>query len=300
MRASRRGGFALVEGVAGLAILFVITALQIPAIGQARERARRAQCVNNLKQMGLALHNYEAANGTLPMSSVQGAGHGTGHSAFMAMIPYMEQTPLYNAYNFSLENWDASNATAVRTQVLTFLCPSMPDPAKRTPAIEVTNHRGQPYPGKSTFAGGHYGVNWGGVREASGAKAFAAYKTPYSGMMVTVVDPDAPKGTVLKTFKFAEITDGLSFTIMAAERRDGFGWAVGGWGGSEFDVNLVPNATVDDPAARRAFTGSMHPGGINTLLGDGSVKFLKDDVIQPVWYALTTRAGGEVFKGADF
>ena len=108
-----RRGLALVELVSGTGMVLLLVALQLPALNKAREAARRAQCVNNLKQIALATHNYVATDDVFPMSAVVGPGHGNGHGCFAQILPYMEQAAVYNAYNFWLENWHAANRTAV-------------------------------------------------------------------------------------------------------------------------------------------------------------------------------------------
>jgi type II secretory pathway pseudopilin PulG len=141
-----------------LAVVGLAFAVAVPALQTARAAARRASCVQNLRQIGLALQNYAAANDVFPMSRVVGEGHGNEHSAFMSLLPYMEQAPLYNAYNFALENWHVSNDTVTRITIETFVCPDNPE-KDSLPAWEVR------YPeGRGKFAKGHYGVNWGGGR----------------------------------------------------------------------------------------------------------------------------------------
>ncbi|MDB5349424.1 MAG: xcpT 13 [Planctomycetota bacterium] len=293
MRTRDRKGLALVEFVTLIGVGFVALGVILPQIQSLREAAKRAQCTNNLKQMGLAMHNYAASNGTLPMSATQGPGHGNGHSGFTAILPYLEQPPLYNSYNFDLENWHAANATTVAARVMTYLCPSnkIGDPV---PASDVRTAHDKPYAGKNKFERGHYGMNWGGVRKASGAEQEKAYGDSWRGVLLTVVDPDSKVPT--KNVKFIDIVDGMSFTIAIVEKRDSFGWGVGGWGGSEFDVNTDPIEPGKDPMARRVFTGSEHPTGINVLFCDGSVRLLTSKIDRDVWYALTTRAGGEEIK----
>src|SRR4051812_25613378 len=106
-----RRGVALVELVSGAGMLLLLVALQLPALTKAREAARRSQCVNNLKQIALATHNYVATNDVFPMSAVVGPGPGTGQGCFTQILPYMEQVAVYNAYNFWLENAHAANRT---------------------------------------------------------------------------------------------------------------------------------------------------------------------------------------------
>jgi len=293
MTVRKRSGLALIELVTISATLLVLMALQLPAFMRSRESARRAQCTNNMKQLGLGLHNYVSSNDCMPMSSTMGPGHGNGHGCFTALLPYIEQQAHYNNVNFNLENWHAANDTAVRVKVNTYLCPANPSVAN-TNAADVRTHDDKPYPGKSVFAPLHYGANWGGVREASGTEAFKAYPGSHLGVILTVVDPDAKVPT--RNIKLTDVTDGLSNTVAFVEKLDSFGWAVGGWGGTEFDVNTTPFYEGNDAELKRVFTGSRHPGGVVAAYGDGSVRFLRADIDRKVWYALTTRAGREMVK----
>ena len=291
-----RRGLALIEVVAGSGMLLLLVALQLPAIARAREAARRAQCVNNLKQIALATHNYIATVDTFPMSGVVGPGHGNGQGCFTLLLPYMEQVAVYNAYNFALENWHVANATAVGAKMAVFLCPSN-KPGEPKVAADVRTHKGDRYPGTSKFAPGHYGANCGAsVRQASGQDVLAMYPDPrhtesFLGVILTVVDPDAMRPT--RNIGIRDITDGTANTIAYAEKHDSFGWAVGGWGGTEFDVNSSVAYDGADPKLRRVFTGSSHPEGLNVALADGSVLFIKPTIDRKHWYGMTTRARGE-------
>ena len=321
MRRDTRRGITLVELLVVAAVVTVLVALLLPAVQTARAAARAASCVNNLKQIGLALHNYHSANGTLPMSQTRGDAHGNGHSVFMAILPYLEEVRVYNGYNFSLENWHPSNQTSVMTRISAYVCPDNPN-VDEVPAGEVR------FPeSRSTFAQTHFGANWGGGRGPWG-EDFVKQKGTYLGVMMTVISPDgkgtgpddrsrrSPGGAIRRrpaappagkanppdgpasahNVSFAEITDGLSFTLAMVEKRDSFGWAVGGWGGSEFDVHTSPAYEGKDLLARKVFTGSTHADGPTALLCDGSVRGLPARQDRMLWYALITRAGGEVVK----
>jgi prepilin-type N-terminal cleavage/methylation domain-containing protein len=288
MRRDTRGGITLVELLVVVAVIGVLLAILLPAVQDARAAARANSCVNNLKQIALGLHNYNAANESFPMSQTLGSeGHGNGHSVFMAILPYMEQVAVYNAYNFFLENWHAANNTSVGVPIDTYLCPDNPD-TKGVPAGEVR------FPeSRSTFAKGHYGANWGGGRGPWG-EDFAKQRGTYLGVILTVVTPEN-KGKV-RNIRMADITDGTSFTLAMVEKRDSFGWAVGGWGGSEFDVYTSPAYEGNDPLARKVYSGSTHEEGPNAAMCDGSVRHLSPKQARQTWYSLITRAGGEVIK----
>jgi prepilin-type N-terminal cleavage/methylation domain-containing protein/prepilin-type processing-associated H-X9-DG protein len=314
MRRDNRRGITLIESLIVVAIAGVMVALILPAVQPARAAAREMTCTQNLKQIGLALLNYENAIGTLPMSQVRGAGRGNGHSVFAEILPFLEQIPLFNSYNFHLENYGIENQTSVRARVSTFLCPDNPN-IQNVVAIDVR------FPeSRSSFAKGHYGANWGGGRGFGGdagngyrrtpppgssrgpsGEGFAKERGTYLGVMMTVITPDGqakgkdgrPKA---RTISLNDITDGASFTLAMVEKRDSFGWAVGGWGGSEFDVHSSPIYDGDDAFARKIYSGSTHAEGPNALMCDGSVRNLRAKLDQTLWYALITRAGGEAVK----
>src|SRR5262249_30807594 len=150
---------------------------------------------------------------------------------------------------------------------------------------------------RSTFARAHYGANWGGGRGPWG-EDFVKQKGTYLGVMMTVITPDGklkgPDGRPrARCVSLKDITDGVSLTLAMVEKRDSFGWAVGGWGGSEFDVHTSPAYEGDDPLARKVYTGSNHTNGPSAVFCDASVRRLSARLDQKVWYALLTRAGGE-------
>jgi type II secretory pathway pseudopilin PulG len=291
MRRERARGITAIESLIFVGLTGLLALLVLPALQSARAAARRAGCVDNLAQIGRALLNYEQANETLPMSNVLGPDRGNGHSVFMAILPYMEQAAIFNSYNFWLENLDAANSTAVATRIGAFACPDNPSqvalPA-RAFAFEDS---------ASKFAKGHYGANWGGGRNGWGAD-FARRKGTYLGVMMTVIAPDGERkaadgGPVARNIRTRDITDGTSVTLAMVEKLDSFGWAVGGWGGSEFDVNVRPNDPGDDPLEKKVYTGSPHAEGVHALLVDGSVRQLDRKMDRDVWYAAITRAAGE-------
>lgn len=297
MKRAQRRGMTLIELLVVVAVAGLVLAMALPWVEAARAEARRASCEQNLRQLGLALHNYASAVGVLPMSRVVGEGRGNDHSAFVILLPFLEQAALYNAYNFCLEPWHAASDTVTSATVDTYLCPDNPE----TESVAAWDVR---YPeGRGKFAKGHYGVNWGGGRGPWG-EDFVKTKGSYLGVMMTVIAPDGRAKAAdgrprARNVDFPEITDGTSVTLAIVEKRDSFGWAVGGWGGSEFDVHTTPGYQGDDKLARKVYTGSTHADGPNALFCDGSVRTLPARQDRKIWYRLITRAGGEPVRFAD-
>jgi prepilin-type N-terminal cleavage/methylation domain-containing protein/prepilin-type processing-associated H-X9-DG protein len=207
----RRPGFTLIELLVVIAIIAVLIALLLPAVQSAREAARRVQCVNNLKQIGLALHNYHEANQTFPPGAIDtrlvtGKTIANGGFGVLArLLPYLEQSSLYNAQNFSLNVINGppgvwTNSTAIHTRISGFLCPSDSPPSWPTITVD-----------KDTAPGVNYFASVGSGLE------FSAKQTggPPNGLFY--YSPTGGPGPVT----LAAITDGTSHTIAFGE------WIVG-------------------------------------------------------------------------
>ena len=297
-RDRRRAGITLVEVVVVTAVVAVAAMLTLPAIRAAQIFSRRAQCANNLKQIGLSCHNYESAFGSLPMSRVEGEGHGVGQSQFVALLPFLELAPVFNAYNFHLEPWASENDTVTRTRINVYLCPDNRGDLEVREAKSVATLDGHGLAGSNTFAPVHYGANWGGGHETTGTD-FAEKIGTYKGMIVPVLTEEGKKAGVDRNINFSDVTDGTSLTLMIGEKLDGDAWAVGGWANGEYDVHTSTAYDGDDALAKKALTGSPHSAGPNFGFGDGSVRPLAPTIDREVWYALNTRAGGEVIRPDD-
>jgi len=316
-------GFTLIELLVVIAIIAVLIALLLPAVQAAREAARRAQCTNNLKQIGLALHGYHDAQGVYApgyLTKIGGGGvmgtpdpdtrdAGPGWAWGALLLPYMEQSSLYGSLNVSLPSWDLANTTGARASVATYLCPSAPD---MTRVYDVKNEGGTTV---ATFSRSHYGANAGRV------EAWATDSDDWSTISDGPIYRNARIGV-------AAVTDGLSNTVFISEHSSSLSdktWvgvvpgAVGcptpRYAFSECDVSATqvllhsgPNPWENPPVvhppnsrlAKICGTFSDHPGGSNVLMGDGSVRFASSNISQVVWPALWTRAGGEVISSDSF
>ncbi|QEH34108.1 translocation protein TolB [Aquisphaera giovannonii] len=287
-------GITLVEVLVMMGLLAVAALLMGPAMQAARAAARRASCISNLRAMGLALHNYASANNVYPPSDIRGEGRGVGGGFLLRLTPYMEQAAVYNLYNFSLEPWDATNVTSVEARLEGFLCPDNP----RADNVAASELNVPVADAKATFGPAHYAANWGGGRDRWG-RDFATGQGTYLGVMMTLISPDgevkAPDGKArARCVGMADILDGTANTLAVAEKEESLGWAVGGFAASEFDVNTKPKNDEDTTLARRVYTGSPHREGIHAAFCDGSVRRVGEGINGSTWYAMMTRARGEI------
>jgi prepilin-type N-terminal cleavage/methylation domain-containing protein/prepilin-type processing-associated H-X9-DG protein len=244
---SSRSGFTLIELLVVIAIIAVLIALLLPAVQAARESARRVQCTNNLKQIGLAMHNYHAATGGFPpgaalngVAVVPGlyASWQPNMSAQAMMLPYLEQLPVYNALNFDFgAEYDLGmNSTGVLTIVASFLCPSDPNAAK---GLNTNSYQG--CMGTTTdymfIPGVAGGANWMGT--TPNVKFIGT-----TGLFAQAV-----------SYSVANCTDGTSYTVAYAESLVGDSLATNVWGPattppSKYRGNMVFNADPGDDLIR--------------------------------------------------
>jgi prepilin-type N-terminal cleavage/methylation domain-containing protein/prepilin-type processing-associated H-X9-DG protein len=334
-----RRGFTLIELLVVIAIIAVLIALLLPAVQSAREAARRAQCVNNLKQIGLGMHNYISSNGSFP-PGIKGCCYGTW---LVFVLPFVEQQALFNAWNSygstvvsggPLDGYmryaGACNITVTSSRVNVYLCPT--DGGNQavqgitTLGLNVTSH--------------NYLVNFGNTTILQtpitvGSVTYNFLGAPFSD----IGSPDAVSpsfkttGTPEPTVGFQQILDGTSNTMFTSEvtvgqpqaagsQYDlrGFGW----WGFAPmFTGWLAPNSTSPDSMQSSSYCSypyqnnppcttasslllmwqaarSRHPGGVNAGMADGSVRFVKNSVSLNVWRALSSSMGSEVISSDAF
>jgi len=323
-RASNRRAFTLIELLVVIAIIAVLIALLLPAVQAAREAARRMQCVNNLKQLGLSLHNYHSTINSLPWD--HGDGGWNEWSSLTMLLPYMEQTPLYNAINFTYNNNSANpcgncvNSTVARTKLSAFLCPSDLD---RVTNIEGHNNyvMNVGSDGKlpntiSNNAGIGVASNTAAVSFASiidGTSNTAAYSEIAKGVGTSSGSPDSTKpSTSIRTMGTWTGTSQGDYNGCLAASGTTFtnDWAFGQyWHTSQRDNGhyhhvMPPNSWScqnGSDSNQGAFTASSrHAGTVNVLLADGSVKGIKSTVAPSVWWAIGTRAGNEVISSDQY
>jgi prepilin-type N-terminal cleavage/methylation domain-containing protein/prepilin-type processing-associated H-X9-DG protein len=352
-------GFTLIELLVVIAIIAVLIALLLPAVQAAREAARRGQCVNNLKQIGLAMHNYHSTTNTFPYvgacqpyttgsstmnSSSQCGGSSTNWSNWSAqamLLPYVEQGPLYNQCNF---NWAPEwannigyliNSSCYLTKINSFLCPSDGNAGKNgfnnSYAASVgtcTTGYAWSYVGPGPDTNGSSGVygyqaNYGLADITDGSSNTIAFsewvvnnplgKPPGRATQASLkatgyLDVSAVANAV--TLVQSDINAcSVAFgngTGAQVGNGPGITWATGAMGYTLFNTVIPPNGggTVTWQACRNGccaqsqhadynIATSKHPGGVNVLMSDGSVKFIKNTIALITWWSLGTRGNGE-------
>ncbi|WP_337175285.1 DUF1559 domain-containing protein [Paludisphaera sp.] len=355
---SRRGAFTLIELLVVIAIIAVLIALLLPAVQAAREAARRAQCVNNLKQLGLGLHNYISSQNSMPplsglMWRNPPANPGWGNWPLgwaAALMPMMEGQALANASNYSFGADQPQNyQTVCRARVATFICPSESLAAGPWQSQSWMNYAAN-VGGPATLAtwsgviipmrqtdgvveiGTNYPRNAGTVSVASltdGTSNTVAFSERLIGMpgdpVVTVSSANAKRvafqqstapvsadsGNPALALAFFQACRSLPGTTSTAGTINN-SWTGGAvWAGSHGNTlrfnaftlvntpnglscmaeNYPPGQAIDAITAT-----SNHAGGVNVGMADGSVRFIKDSISPQTWWALGTRAGGEVIS----
>lgn len=333
--AKARLGFTLIELLVVIAIIGVLIALLLPAVQAAREAARRAQCANNLKQLGVALHNYESSIGTFPIGDIwldpqRGCDSNwqLGHAWMSLILGQMEQSTIYNSVNYALPYDRSANVTCYLATISSYICPSDLRAEKMPPG----------YIGliQSSYAGvrgltENLGYTWTpGAGAPNAQRCFAIDSEGVFGRSIAYSIADILDGTsntfaVGETSRFKDEPGGSPFNF----GHIGSAWVGPSWvsGTTSWPedvrvssgayvvprLNAPPNrinattvltsvgplAWVNQPASlllgQFGFR-SLHPGGAQFLFCDGSVRFVKDAVARNTYRALGTRAGGEVIS----
>ena len=325
-------GFTLIELLVVIAIIAVLIALLLPAVQQAREAARRSQCKNNLKQLGLALHNYESTFTMFPASRINLSPPVvpvTFQKTWLTMcLPYLDQAPLYNVYDANLNWYDIRNDAATTTVLSAVVCPSSPGRVTIPTSILYSGissgtRTDTPVWGLSDY--GSVNAVRNGAQVASGGASWGIKE--YEGGLAR-----GPNGVPLGKF-----TDGLSNTILLGEdagrpmlyinkrpaknpksgNANNTDWTADGWGWADINngfsvdgsgTNGINNNTSGSGVVTLAPGGggcfincsndsefySFHTGGNQVLMGDGAVRFISENISGQTLIALCTRSYGDI------
>ncbi len=338
MRQRSKSGFTLIELLVVIAIIAVLIALLLPAVQAAREAARRAQCVNNLKQIGLALHNYEGTWTCLPAGRY---GYPYLWSSLASLLSYIEAANMSNALNFSFPSETnqlpyPANLTVESAVINVFLCPS--DGQKR---VDPTNFGATNYmsnSGTGTLNNGNFNIvagaslpdgpfyNTSAIRFSQitdGLSSTAGYSESLMGNNINTSPGSGPPTQFNRQFALFNTSGYMTtslpasaflppnYSIPACNTPDqwsgdrGREWSRGSFFMTSYNHFYPPNSKFPDctDAGRNAAISgprSLHSGGVNMLMLDGHIQFIKDSVNITVFRALSTRAGGEIVSADAF
>ncbi len=350
-------GFTLIELLVVIAIIAVLIALLLPAVQAAREAARRIQCTNNIKQIGLALHNYLSAVNTFPPGRFNShiTGNGNCWGAYSQLMPQMEQQAIFSSFNFNLAPElepslpsAAANSTAASTFLSALICPSDSAPMTLITAAgeNYATHNydfnvGSNYPLQERFPAGFtspfsgppngpFFENRGvapaeftdgmsstvAVSETIRSNSTSTYATDPTRVFLVTGDNKTTGPPLTSDADYASICLALPATTTQFQATKGVRWHYGAPGHTMYNHRRVPNdpqpdcrgglphSDKSDPnwsnLSLNVTARSLHPGGVNSLMADGSVKFMKNTINVVTWQALGSRNGGEVVSADGY
>jgi prepilin-type N-terminal cleavage/methylation domain-containing protein len=297
----KKRGFTLIELLVVIAIIAVLIALLLPAVQQAREAARRTQCKNNLKQIGLAMHNYHDNNNFFPLNSSYAPGEPIvmNRSGFVGMLPFFDQTAMYNQMNMSVSGLTAPNLIFTQQILPALICPSDPDGAK-------TTNNGTDAGNGIAMAPADYAFCYGDYTNGSSNTNAGNNQPGYANGVLSSGRGMFSRGNW--SCRIAAITDGTSNTIALGECIGNWcGWQIG-WGFQSFATTAhtinyqnaalklasqTPTGPAGNPDACIGFR-SQHVGGAQFVLADGSVRFISENISGITYCALASISWGEV------
>jgi len=298
---SKKAGFTLIELLVVIAIIAVLISLLLPAVQSAREAARRAQCVNNMKQLGLGIANYESSNGSFPLGSFMMSPPGdplakpcSGRhesSVFVALLPFIEQAQIYAAFNSNIHYFTFQNSTLLNIGISSLWCPSDPSvsqssnlPPNDDGSVNVSvpmRHNSYKANTGTWYTPGRYDD------PGCTTKNFTQLYAQANGLIY-----------FYSSVRIAGVTDGTSNTmafcetaygrLSAGDQQEWHWWISGNYGDTMFTTfyplnpyNKIKNMNVNygiNTTVRVSAASSFHPGGANFAFADGSVRFIKDSI----------------------
>jgi prepilin-type N-terminal cleavage/methylation domain-containing protein len=321
-------GFTLIELLVVIAIIAILIGLLLPAVQKVRDAAARTACSNNMKQLGLAAHNYESSYGYLPPSNFVRIGNPPGgpgqpgapypgivHSWAINFLPFIEQETVYRSYNLNLPWFDPNNQVPLRTPIKTFICPAAPGGSERRTSGTFSFIANFPYQDLAVTDYAPCSALNPGAITFLGYPAGTTLNATYSAMQPDIQAPAAilaPLGIPpSRANPITAVTDGTSNTILLCEDAGRPGRYVGGravandlndggWGNHENEYGLDGAVSKTNPSApgncvinchNNNETYSFHAGGAMHVFADGSVRFIRESIAPQTYAALITARG---------
>ncbi len=307
-------GFTLIELLVVIAIIAILIALLLPAVQQAREAARRSTCKNNLKQWGLALHNYHDTHKIFPLQATylrtSSGGHldagETNRSWMVMLLPYVDQAPMYSKMDMDVSGVAAPNLAYIQQPLIVATCPSDPDAGRLSESHDSYSTSSNP---NNLLAATNYAANAGDHRnvDPAGTGELPAYGQPDGSTSYHSGNASGwTRGVIGRagySARLRDITDGTSNTFMVGECIGHWcrwqNWGYQNWGTTAHPPNAYNDQFIDgtlapDDASECIGFRSYHTGGAHFLMCDGAVVFISENIAHGVYRGLASRAGAEV------